>query len=116
MAKSKTIDDVGLVEDAVILGHLRAAVVNIDYAVKDFKRHHFDLFDTELRSNLEFLRSWANKQLKDYCDYCNAKVNGMREAQMRKQMKFLKVHCPGTDKKLRNRPKTLQEKMSCQAM
>ena len=68
VAKRKTIDDVDLVEDATILGHLRAAVVNIEYAVKDFKRHHFDLFETNLREQLDFFRSFSNTILKEYCD------------------------------------------------
>ena len=88
--KKKTCDDIEFVEDAVILGHLRAAKVNIDYAVKDFKRAHFELKDTELAEKLNFLRTWVDKQLGDFVDYFNAKVQGEREEKMMREMQCLR--------------------------
>lgn len=88
--KKKSVDDIEFVEDAVILGHLRAAKVNIDYAVKDFKRAHFELKDTELAEGLNFLRSWADQQLAVFVEYLNAKVQGEREEKMLREMKCLR--------------------------
>lgn len=82
----RTIDDVEYVADAIILGHLRAAAVNIDYAVKDFKRHHYELKDSELAKELNFLRSWTNQQLCNFVQYCNKKVQGVRESKVRNEM------------------------------
>ena len=84
--KKKSVDNIEFVEDAVILGHLRAAKVNIDYAVKDFKRAHFELKDTELARELNFLRSWVDQQLSAFVDYFNAKVQGEREEKMMREM------------------------------
>ena len=88
--KKKSVDDIEFVEDAVILGHLRAAKVNIDYAVKDFKRAHFELKDMDLAEGLNFLRTWADKQLADFVGYFNAKVQGEREENILREMKCLR--------------------------
>ena len=88
--KKKSVDDIEFVEDAVILGHLRAAKVNIDYAVKDFKRAHFELKDTELAEKLNFLRTWADQQLAEFVEYLNAKVQGEHEEKMMREMKSLR--------------------------
>jgi hypothetical protein len=88
--KKTPIDNIEFVEDAAILGHLRAAKVNIEYAVKDFKRAHFELKDTELATSLNFLRSWADQQLRDFVGYFNAKVQGEREEKMLREMKCLR--------------------------
>lgn len=88
--KKKSVDDIEFVEDAVILGHLRAAKVNIDYAVKDFKRAHFELKDTELAEKLNFLRTWADQQLAGFVEYLNAKVQGEHEEKMMREMKSLR--------------------------
>ena len=88
--KKKSVDNIEFVEDAVILGHLRAAKVNIDYAVKDFKRDHFELKDTELARELNFLRSWVDQQLSAFVDYFNAKVQGEREEKMMREMQCLR--------------------------
>lgn len=88
--KKKSVDDIDFVEDAAILGHLRAAKVNIDYAVKDFKRAHFELKDTELAKSLNFLRTWVDQQLRDFVGYFNAKVQGEREKKMLRELKCLR--------------------------
>ena len=88
--KKKSVDDIEFVEDAVILGHLRAAKVNIDYAVQDFKRAHFELKDTELATGLDFLREWADRQLAAFVGYFNTKVQGEREEKMLREMKCIR--------------------------
>ena len=88
--KKKSVDDIEFVEDAIILGHLRAAKVNIEYAVKDFNRAHFELKDTDLATGLNFLRSWTDQQLRHFVGYFNAKVQGEREEKMSREMKCLR--------------------------
>ena len=75
----KTVDDVEIVEDAIILAHLRAAKVNIDYACKDFKKYHYRFKDTRLSDDFKIIRCWVDGTLNDMIDFCNAKVRGMRE-------------------------------------
>lgn len=76
--KKRTIEEVEYVADAVILGHLRAALVNIDYAAKDFKRHHFELKNTELAERFAWLRSLARQVMGDFVVSCNEKIQGHR--------------------------------------
>lgn len=81
-AKTATIDDVEMVEDAIIIAHLRAAKINIDYACKDFKRYHYRFKETNLADDFRVIRHWVDGTLKDLVDYCNHKVQGMREDQL----------------------------------
>ena len=86
MSGELTIDDVEYVADAVILGHLRAALVNIDYAAKDFKRHHFELKGTDIAQKVEWLRSLTRQVLGEFTNLCNERVQGKRLNQDRKKM------------------------------
>ena len=84
--KKRTIKDVEYVADAVIIGFLHAAAINYEQAHKEFKRHHFDMKDSELASYFEIVRKLSDTTFKNFCDFSNQRIQNAREELTRSEM------------------------------
>ncbi len=90
----RTIEDVEYVADAMIIGYLRAAAVNYEHAHKEFKRHHYELKDSDAAKTFEVVRQLSERTLREICEFCNDKIHSRRLERDRKAMSGGHRMCP----------------------
>ena len=93
--RRRTINDVEYVADAMIIGYLQAASVNYELAAKEFKRHHYDLKDTNVARTFDAVRRLSAQTHIEFCDFCNKKVQQAREESVRREIERGVRKCQG---------------------
>lgn len=83
--KNLNIKDVNYVSDAIIVGHLQAAILNFEYAAKQFKRHHFDLKDSNVAQTFALVRGFSKQTLNEFCEIIDEKIYQDRASSIRER-------------------------------